>query len=190
MNNELSSKFKNQKGSALIVVVLVLMVVTVIGLLSSRTAVIEEKLTSNDKTHKMTWAATDADCYGLMPELIEKNIEERGFGDTSASSLAYGNTTGLQVFTGDFYLNDTCAIPSETNRDVEVSGIGDTDVYISIFGASALTPGNAIQLPEGYHGRGKGLAGGGAMTEFIIRGLGKGKGKSQIRVSAGWRHLT
>lgn len=172
----------------LIVVVLVLMVVTVIGLLASRTALIEQQIATNDKTFKMTWHATDAVVDGLMPELIEQNIAQRGFGNQTPP-FTYGNTNNLDVYNSEFYLNETCAIPSETNRDVEMSGLSQTTVSVVTYGVTEFAPGNAIQLPEGYHGRGKGMAGGGAQIQFVIRGLGRGPANSQARVSSGWRHL-
>ena len=189
MNSKRLPTYGNERGSALIVVVLVLMAVTVIGILSTRTALIEQQVATHDKVHKMTWAATDAVVDGLMPELIEQNILQRGFGD-QAPPIPYGNSGGLEVYTSDFYLNEACAVPSETNRDVEMSGLSGTSVYVSVFGATRLAPGNAIQLPEGYHGRGKGLAGGGAQLEFVIRGLGRGPANSEVRTASGWRHLT
>jgi Tfp pilus assembly protein PilX len=172
----------------LIVVVLVLMVVTVAGLMATRSALIEQQIATNDKTFKMTWHATDAVVDGLMPELIEQNITNRGFG-TQATPFNYGNTNNLDIYTSEFYLNETCAIPSETNRDVEMSGLSQTTVSVVAYGVTELTPGNAIQLPEGYHGRGKGLAGGGAQIKFVMRGLGRGPANSRARVSSGWRHL-
>lgn len=188
MKSKRLSIFKNEEGSMLIVVVLVLMVVTVIGILSTRTALIEQQIATKDKIHKMTWHATDAVVDGLMPELIEQNIAERGFG-SQTPPFNYGNTNDLDVYNSEFYMNETCAIPSETNRDVEMSGLSQTTVDTVVYGVTSLSEGNAIQLPEGYHGRGKGLAGGGAQINFVIRGLGRGADNSQSRVSAGWRHV-
>lgn len=188
MKSKRSINFRNEQGSMLIVVVLVLMVVTVIGILATRSALIEQQVATNDKVHKMTWHATDAVTDGLMPELIEQNIAQRGFG-SQTPPITYGNSTNLGIYTSEFYLNETCAVPSETNRDVEMAGLSQTTIGVSVFGVTSLSPGNAIQLPEGYHGRGKGLAGGGAQLQFVIRGLGRGADNSQSRVSSGWRHV-
>jgi hypothetical protein len=179
---------RNERGSALIVTVLILLAVTVIGILSTRSATIELQIAGHDKVHKMTWFATDAVCDGLVPELIEQNIEQRGFGD-QLPPFKYGNSNDLDIHTSEFYLNETCAVPSETNRDIEMTGLAQTDVSVVVFGDTRFLPGNAIQLPEGYHGRGKGLAGGGAQIVYIIRGFGRGAANSQARVTTGWRHV-
>jgi hypothetical protein len=188
MDTQKESVFRNEQGSALIVTVLILMTVTVIGILASRTANIELQVASHDKVHKMTWFATDAVCDGLVPELIEQNIESRGFG-SQTTPFKYGPSNDLDIFNSEFYLNEMCAIPSETNRDIQMTGLSQTTVHVSVFGDTTFSPGNAIQLPEGYHGRGKGLAGGGAQIMFNIRGLGRGAANSEARVTTGWRHI-
>jgi Tfp pilus assembly protein PilX len=80
MNCKPVSILRNDKGSALIITVLILVAATVIGLLASRTANIEQRIASYDKFHKMTWYATDSVVLGLMPELIEQNIAKRFHG--------------------------------------------------------------------------------------------------------------
>lgn len=177
------ANLKNEKGSALIVVILVLTVMTVIGVLATRTSTIELQVASHDKLHKMTRYATEAVCDGLAPELIEQNIERRGFG-SQTPPFNHGPTTDLWVHNSEFYLNETC-----NGADVQMDNLSETTVQVAMFGDTTLSPGNALQLPEGYHGRGKGLAGGGAQIIYTISGLGNGPAKSQARVVTGWRHL-
>ena len=188
MNNNPRSIFSNDQGSALIVTMLVLLAVTVIGLLASRTANIEQHIASYDKFHKMTWYATDATVLGLMPELIEQSIANRGFG-SQPPPIPYGNSANLDIYNSYFYLNEQCTVPTESSKDVQTKDLSGTDVYVSIYGVTGLAAGNAIQLPEGYHGRGHGLSGGGAKTLFVIRGLGKGGAHSEARIAAGWLHV-
>jgi hypothetical protein len=188
MNSKPASMLRNDRGSALIIVLLVLVAVTTIGLLAARTSLIEERIASYDKFHKVTWYATDAVVLGLMPELIEQNIANRGFG-SYPPPIPYGNAGNLDVYTSDFYMNDQCAVPSETNRDVEAKNLSGADVNVSVYGTTELSEGNAIQLPEGYHGRGHGLAGGGAAMIFVIRGLGRGSANTEARVAGGWVHV-
>ncbi len=174
---------QNENGSALIVVILVLMVITVLGVLATRTSTIELQVASHDKLHKMTWYTTEAVCDGLAPEMIEQNIESRGFG-SQTPPFNYGPTSDLWVHNSEFYLNEAC-----NGADMQVDNLSETAVQVAIFGNTTLSPGNALQLPEGYHGRGKGLAGGGAQIVYTISGLGNGPAKSQARVVTGWRHL-
>ena len=189
MNRKPFLKYGNENGAALITTVLILVAVTVIGLLASRSSLIEQRIGTNDKIHKRTWYATEAVVSGLMPELIEQNIEKRGFG-AGAPPIAYGPSNQLNVYTSDFYNNEQCAIPSETNRDVQANNLAQTNVYVSIYGRTELSAGNAIQLPEGYTlPRGGGAAGGGTQKLYIIRGLGVGAANSQAYIPIGYRHV-
>ncbi len=182
----------NREGSALILCVLILMVCTIIGLLASRSSNIDLKIGTNDKTHKMTWHSTDAICDGLMPELIEQNIATRGFGDDTPP-ISYGNsaTNAVQVYKSDFFKNKagelTC--PAEDNRDIEVPGLNQTDVYVTVGQQPVTLRGNSLLMAEGYHGRGKSAAGGGTGLLFTIRGLGNGVDSSRVTLTRGWLHI-
>ncbi|MBT8340566.1 MAG: hypothetical protein HKP58_19080 [Desulfatitalea sp.] len=188
MYNQTSLKLSNQEGSTLIIVVLVLLVVTVLGVLSTRTALIEQQVATFDKVHKMTWHATDAVVSDLMPQLLEINIENRGwppeYGDLP---ITLGND--FNVYTPEIYMNETCSIPSDANRDVSMSNMNQTDVNVTVFGNTDLLPGNSTLMVEGYHGRGKGMAGGGAAITYTIFGVGRGVVNSEARVAAGYRHV-
>ncbi len=176
----------NENGSALVIVVLILAVVTVLGVLATRTATIELQVASHDKLHKMVWYATESACDGLAPEMLEKNIEERGFG-SAATPFAYGPTSAnLWILNSAFWQNDTCNV----GGDIQMYSLNETDITTAVFGGNTeFNWGSAIQLPEGYHGRGKGLAGGGAQIRYTISALGQGPARSRARVATGWRHV-
>lgn len=190
MNKRINSQLTNEKGSILIVVVIVLLAVTVIGILASRTAFIEQRITSHDKTHKMTWFATDGNVQ-MTTELIEQNIEERGFGPTEP--VAWGNGP-VTVFSSEFWKNEESSVcsdnlPTTTNRDVQDSHLGQSTTYIKVYGNRRLSTGNALQISAGDKGRGKGAAGGGAYIIYDIRGLGIGPDNSQAKILQRWRHV-
>ncbi|RJQ81662.1 MAG: hypothetical protein C4519_08645 [Desulfobacteraceae bacterium] len=182
---------RNQEGSALLIAVLVMVAITIIGVIAIQTSSTELSIAAHDKWHKMTFFGTDGVTSEITPELIEQAIEERGFGDTTP--VAYGPSGDLQVHVSDFYLNEegTCEanIPSPTNRDVEIANQGETSVYLRIYGDTEFSPGNALQLPEGYHGRGKGAAGGGAIIIYNVRGLGIGANETKARISTRYMHV-
>lgn len=190
MNNISGSPTSNERGSILIVVVIVLLAVTVIGILASRTAFIEQRITSHDKTYKMTWFATDGNVQ-MTTELIEQNIEERGFGPTEPVAWGDGPVT---VFTSAFWKNEESSVcadnqPSMTNRDIQDNHLGQTTTFIKVYGNRRLSTGNALQISAGDKGRGKGAAGGGAYIIYDIRGMGIGPDHSQARILQRWRHV-
>lgn len=183
-----SSYFRNENGSVLLLVVLVLIAVTLLGIVATRIGYIEMDTATNDKVHKMTWFATDAGCQATT-QLIEQNIEERGFG---AAPVKYG---AIDILTGDFYNNTPNSAapaqncPTAANRDIEMSDVGQSIVYVKVYGNTELSTGNALQIAAGDKGRGKGLAGGGAQIIYDIRSRGQGPADSQARILLRWRHL-
>lgn len=192
----LQPDYKNEKGSALIVAVLILLVVTVIGIIASRTADIELRIATHDKTHKMTWFATDAVVDGLVPELMEQAIDLRLTEDDVLSDVMPVWSDDLETPTPAFYLNEedadpcvNCPFPDNADIVLSAAAMGQADAFVRVYGATGFSPGNALQLPEGYHGRGKGLASGGAVIIYDIRGLGTGMVQSESRISSRWRHV-
>lgn len=181
MNRPLN--MQNNDGSALVIVVLALLVVTVLGILSTRTATIDLQVASHDKLHKATWYATEAVVDGLMPELIERNIEERGFEDQTTPFI-YGNTQNLWLHKTDFWLNDA---PNGT--DVEMNNLSQADVEACTFCTVGPLPGGANLMIEGYSSPGKSAAKGGTQRIYTISGVGRGPAKSEARVVIGWRHV-
>ncbi len=186
MDNMLAKNIKNQCGSALVIVMMVLLAVTSLSIMAVRTGTTELDVAANDKFHKMVFFAADG-ANEMTTQLVEQNIEERGF-----STSTWGTVT---VLTGGFFNNteDTAVpgnnIPSETNRDLEVPGMGESTVYLKVYGNSALSTGSALQIAAGYEGIGKGVAGGGAQIVYEIRSLATGPSRSLSRIWLRWRHL-
>lgn len=197
MNTLGSKSIANEKGAILIVTVLVLAVVSAVGVMATRSATTEVRIAAHDKAHKMTWFFTDGIVSELSSILIEKNVETRGFGEEGDELpiAVEGASPNLEIYTRDFYLNaesDVCEanVPSPENRDVAMasSGLGGgTSVQLRIFSASGFTAGTALEMVEGYSGRGKSAAGGGLTYEYTIRGLGQGPINSEARITARYR---
>lgn len=176
-------KLQNERGSALVIVVLILAVVAVLGILSTRTATIELQVASHDKLHKMNWYATESVCDGLMPELIEKNIEDRHFGNQTPP-FNYGPTTDLFVHKTSFWENT-----QPNGVDIEMNALSESDVSVCTYCTIGLLPGSGTNMNEGYAGLGEGAGRGGAQRIYTISGLGRGPAKSEARVVTGWRHV-
>lgn len=179
----------NQNGSALVLVMAVLLAVTALSIMAVRTGSTELDVAANDKFHKVVFFAADG-ANEMTTELIEQNIEVRGFG-----TATWGDSGEVAILNGDFYANaeDTMIpannIPSETNRDIEVPDMGDSSVYLRVYGNSALSTGSALQIAAGYEGIGKSVAGGGARIVYEIRSLATGPASSRARIWLRWRHL-
>jgi hypothetical protein len=54
---------------------------------------------------------------------------------------------------------------------------------------SGVLEGSAMQIGAGYEGVGKGAAGGGTFTNYLIRAHRVGQRNSIAEVDLGWRHI-
>ena len=178
----------NQDGSIIVSALLILLILTIVGISATSTSTIEVQISTNDKLHKMAFYAADGGSEAGI-ELVEQNIEERGF-DTGTTTWGATN-----IFTLNYYANeeDTATpennIPTATNRDVQIPNVGGEDVNLRIYGNTRLSTGNALQLAAGYEGKGKSISGGGAAIVYDIRSFASGPRNEQARVLLRWRHL-
>jgi Tfp pilus assembly protein PilX len=190
----------NQRGSVLIVALLMLVVLTLLGISSTTTSTVELQISGNDKLYKRSFFAADGGT-AAGSELIEQNIEERDWTN-------YSTRGNIGIITGDLYLNrDTDAgidpIPSDTNQDaiIPLSAIVDptADPFIlktsvphtnlKIVGNSQLSTGSAVQLAAGYEGKGKGAGGGGAWIIYDVRAQHRDVRDTSVTVLLGWKHV-
>ncbi len=189
----------NQRGSALVVALLMLVVLTLLGIAALTTTKIEVQISGNDKLYKTSFYAADAGTE-MTGELIEQNIDERNW----TNDYARGN---VAIMNGSLYLNrDTDAginpVPSDSNHDAvfPLSAVDTTPTpwvpltnvphtNIMVVGNSALSTGSAIQLAAGYEGKGKGAGGGGVWITYDVRAQHRNVRNSAAMVRLGWRHV-
>lgn len=177
----------DQKGSALMMTVLVMLALTAIGITAMRTSTMDVTSSTNFKFDKMVTYATDG-ATQMAAELLEQNIEERGFDNPTMRE-------SVQVDNPDFYFNEEDTVtpsmncPSDTNRDIAAPNLGMGSVNIKVYGDTRLSTGNALQIAAGDKGRGKGLAGGGAWIVYEIRSRGRGPNQSSASVNIRWIHV-
>ena len=71
----------NDNGSAILIVVIILMALTLLGLIATRTTNTEMKIAASDKRHRATFYDADG-ATELASELLEQNIDSLGFDGT------------------------------------------------------------------------------------------------------------
>lgn len=165
-----------EEGSVLVVALITLVLLTVIGISASTTSNIEIRVAGNEKFHKMAFYAADgggeAGC-----ELLEQNIEDRGFDAASVGSANVANA--------DFWTN----LAEPANADVQIPNVGGSLVSLKYNGNSELSTGGAIQLIAGYEGKGKGAGGSGAFMVFDVRSRADGVSNAEAEILTRWRHM-
>jgi hypothetical protein len=201
----LSPTLRNERGSALVVALLMLVVLTLIGISASSTSTFELQISGNDKLYKMAFYQADGGTEAGA-ELIEQNIEERdwnkvdGNGDLdpttgtliSGSDPYYRGNVGVE--SPNPYLNTDigATVPSDGNRDAVIPqnpAAGEPHTNILMGGDSVLSTGSAVLLASGYEGMGKGAGGGGVWIVYNIRAQHQGVRNSTSRINQQWRHV-
>ncbi|MBW1931981.1 MAG: hypothetical protein JRI67_03015 [Deltaproteobacteria bacterium] len=177
----------NEKGSALVLSVLILLLLTIIGIAATNTSTIEILISGNDKVHKMAFHQAEGGTeVGI--ELLEQNISLAGFTSTELANLGDVNAT-----TPNLYLNITPGMPpSDTNRDAYLPrsyGVNGPHTNLRIGGNPELSTGGAIQMAAGYEGIGKSSAGGGSCVVYDIWSQHIGRANSEAIILLQWRHV-
>jgi hypothetical protein len=197
-NMYLSPTLRNERGSALIVALLMLVVLTLIGISASTTTTFELQISGNDKLYKMAFYQADG-ATEAGSELIEQNIEERDW--TATVLTARGNIGIICIEDGlgncinrEHYLNDDIGttVPADTNRHAVIPAnppAGAPHTNILMGGDPVLSTGSAVLLASGYEGMGKGAGGGGVWLIYDVRAQHEGVRNSASLVNLQWRHV-
>ncbi|WP_321413291.1 pilus assembly PilX N-terminal domain-containing protein [uncultured Desulfobacter sp.] len=178
----------NNEGSALIIALMILVVVTIIGVSSMNTSTIEIKIASNDRLYKTSFYAADGGTE-VGRELIEQNIAcADGF---NAEPLTIGS---VEVVDKDFAFqeNEPTAgdYPSDTERDIRwPKNDAQPHTNLTVFGNTELSTGSALQMAAGYEGKGKGSASGGGQIIYNVFSKHQGRQKSNVCIRINYRHL-
>jgi len=169
----------NEKGSTLIISVLILVLLTVIGIAATNTSTIEVLISGNDKVHKMAFHEADGGTeVGI--ELVEQNIYMAGFDNNQVGAV---NATNLNL-----YMNGYPGTPPFAAYDAHYGGNG-TRTNLRVGGNPELSTGSAIQMAAGYEGIGKGVGGGGGRIVYDIWSQHIGVANSEDMILLQWMHV-
>jgi hypothetical protein len=193
----------NERGSTLLLAMLIISLLAVAGIMSSRTSTMETRISRNDRLYKLSFYEAEGGA-DAGSELLEQNIEQRGFCEgLGANAVCQVVGMAIDTATADdpslkFYMNadlGPTAKPTSTaaGRDVYIQkGPNSTTPPITnllIGGDTSLSTGGAIQMIAGYEGKGKGAAGGGAWVTYDIRSQHIDVDNSEALIELEWRHV-
>ena len=196
----------NERGSAIVIAMLTLMVVTLIGLSTIDNAITEKTIATNDILQEQAFYEADGGTE-MAAELIEYNIDsvtgftaESGedtviFKDVNDNPLVYVEKTSHNDFA--FWLNndddidwEDGQIDSDTKRDFYITTDNEQSrTNLRVGASSHHSPGSAIQMAAAYEGRGKSAGVGGSylLYDIYAQHIGARNAKSTIMVR--WRHV-
>ena len=176
----LSSILSNERGSPLVIVLLVLVLLTLIGRAAINTSSVETEMAGQHRRHKMTFYGADGGTE-IACELVEQNIGcPTGFTDNTAGNGAVigispvpampfgcpdaiGNMQGVFVNTLNFWENTAAVEPPDAASSDLLYPANWTDAcsgwphtLLTAGGNTVFAEGSAIQQNAGYEGKGKG----------------------------------
>lgn len=202
----------NEKGSPLVIVVLILVLLTVIGLSVLNTTSVETQIAGHHRRHKMTFYGADGGTEVAF-ELLEQNLGcPTGFTDNTGGSGAVigldpvpatpfpcpdalNNMRGVMVNTLNFYQNPSPDEPTTiassdlfypANMSDACGNWPHTKLTVGE-DATVFAQGSAIQQMAGYEGKGKGAGGGGGNIFYTLFSQRVENG-DDVTIGIGWRH--
>jgi hypothetical protein len=191
----------NESGSALMLAMLMILLLSVIGVLSVQTIITETRIVGNDRLYRAAFHEAEGGAE-VGKELVEQNIEERNWSDKSTRKnvkiVCGGFLTKDQLGLADYASDpDPATHPSDNRRDARFpstnpDGSTCTDIQphtnLRIGSNPQLAAGGALAMVAGYEGRGRGSAGGGAWIVYDIRSQHQNVDNCKARIWARWRH--
>ena len=185
----IAGPIKNEDGSIIVISLIMLMLVMLIGMSATTTAVIDMQAAGNERLHKRAFYAADGGTQAGQ-EILELNIAcPQGF---SSDDLLIGRA---RVVDKNLWLQvdaPTADFPSDDDgiRDIQIPN-SDTAPHTNItaFGNSQYTIGGALQMAAGYEGLGKAAAAGGVLLVYDIYSQHLGEHNSESVIMARWRHV-
>lgn len=187
-------KLKNQHGSAMVLTLFILSILTMVGLLAAKSSTTEMRMAVNEMHRKQLFYTAEG-VTELVSEILEQNIAcPNGFTENRQRG-------GLvQVTTPDFWKNNVKPgqLPADSDdeglpvRDMRIP-IGSQDnkphTNVLIGGRRALTRGTALQTASGYAGIGRSLANYGSHIVFDQIVQHKDGAGTEAIVKIQWRHV-
>lgn len=172
----------NERGSVLIVALLILIFLTLLGIASTTTTEIEIQLAGNERFHKVAFYNTDSGVY-TSPEIIYRSLE-----DGAQPSLAGRPVEYLEAGADTFFREMMGYDAYDTQKDLRLT-IGDETADIDVKRVrQAQVVGGGAEFGSAGEGVGSGSAGGVAII-YSIDSLGTGPSSSQASIVGEYRYV-
>jgi len=205
---------RDEKGSALILSILMIALLAVIGVFSTQTSTVETRIARNQKLHKMAFGEAEGGAevgIQFLEDLTaEKTLDDLlasggnlrksnlswDFGDAppdlkDPNAVASSSNFNLRQF---LPTNAAAGLPgfASSNRDFSIprNATGAPPITnVMIAGLTDVTPGSGIEMIAGYEGEGKSAAKGGLHRLYDIRSRHQGMDNSESTVNLRYLHV-
>ncbi|MFZ5570979.1 MAG: pilus assembly PilX family protein [Thermodesulfobacteriota bacterium] len=171
MKKKIVMHANNEDGSVIIIALLVLCIVTVIGVSSIDTTIVEQQVASNDQLHKMVFYETDGGVYAAT-KLISRVVTTSAPVTTGINGVTYmaGSADPASTAVSDVFYLEIMSYTDllgrqayDTEPDVEFL-VGNDPIQADIRRIKTVSMiGGGVEFASGAEGVGAGSAGGAAI---------------------------
>lgn len=178
-------------GFVLVTVMLILLILTIIGIMATKTSTYEMMVSGNEKVHRQTFYQADGSSE-LAERLIFENAVCASVRNTFTKNV-FGSI--VNVIDNQFAENiSPLADPvvSNANRSAAyypggvVNDLMPHSNFLSEY-TDGVNPGSAMQMVSGYEGLGAGTPGGGTHRLYLVSSQHRGLVNSESLVRTRWR---
>jgi len=187
----------DERGSVLLLSLVVITLLAAIGLMASQTSTVETRIAGNDRAHKTVFYRAEGGAETGI-ELLEENIDERGFGVDAFGTCLIGNVAVDTVDSLRFYMNDplppldkpgAAAASHDATIPRAQNPATPPVTNLSFGGVPRLSEGGAIEMTAGYEGKGKSTAGAGAWIIYDVRSRHEDIDNTESTINVCWLHV-
>ena len=177
----MKSRIKNQEGSALIIALLVLVLLTIMGMAATRTSENEIRKARNQLFLRVAFNHADSGVYAtpkLISDCVDNDVEP-GLSGTGVSYLGTSGTFYREVMGFDGW---------DTDKDVRFT-LGGFNVDVDVNRTSTgYLAGGGVEFASGAEGVGAGSAGGVAIF-YDMDSVGDGPSTSESNIGGVYRKV-
>jgi hypothetical protein len=175
MTTSSTRRLKDEEGSALVLALLMIVLLTLMGIAVTKQSAVELQIAGNYKVHKTAFHHADSGTYAT-PKLIAACIQA----DQDLGGMTYlggANTFYREIMGFDAYdpARDVRYTMSGFNIDVDVNRVGARNIA-----------GGGVEFASGAEGIGVG-SGGGVAILYDVDSLGNGPAGSRSIIVSGYR---
>ncbi|MFO7785873.1 MAG: PilX N-terminal domain-containing pilus assembly protein [Desulfatiglandales bacterium] len=171
-----------ERGSVMVVALIILALLTIIGISASRTSEIDIQIAGNMKAYEIAFHHADSGVYST-PKVISACLDT-GTQPDLPSATYYETVSG----TSEFYREVMGYKAYDTDRDLGFTLSGyPVDIDVKRTGQKILA-GGGVEFASGAEGVGAGSAGGIAVF-FLLDSLGEGPNSARSNVVAEYRKV-
>lgn len=171
---------ENERGSVLVIALLMLVFLTLIGISATMTSQIEIQIARNEEFHKEAFFNADSGVYAT-PKIIRRTLDD-------GVQPTYAGVTYLEAGSAALFRELMGYDPQDTAKDVRlVVGGFNVDVDVQRLRQQIIAGGGA-EFAAGAEGIGVGTVGGVAII-YGMDSLGAGPAASQSNVLAEYRYV-